>query len=485
MILNKYSTFKVIGVIILTAVITAMTIHAFISYQSAKNRFIEQTNYHSNKTLVSLNKNISIYIESYAVNEYTRLVLSEMDYEDFQAIIIHDYNMGQLLGQEAYVSGKIRGADKNIIDYDPENIKMNKSMKDCYLTFSSDIISASGIALGNIYLCTSGHTIENEQLHIIKQTLLTSVIISIILVLLLFSTIHRILLNPISKIVSSLSRTDKNGIPIDTINLQGTSEINKLSTSIADMITIIKESRDELEAKHGKLLHVEKLSSVGRFAASIAHEFNNPLCGIVNVLNGIKKRAKLSNNDQKLTFMALQECERMRNLIADLQQFTKPSYEERMLTNLNNSIEEILLFTKKEFKDKKISIKKNLAIDLPEIWVIPDQIKQVLINLIGNAEDAMENDGGGTISIVTAPSGSDSISISIIDSGEGITHENMEQIFEPFYTTKAIKGTGLGLSVSYGIIMSHNGKITVQSELSEGSTFTITLPIDTRSKDEK
>lgn len=313
---------------------------------------------------------------------------------------------------------------------------------------------------------------------------MTSVLISITLISLLFFTISRIVLKPVSNMVEILSRTDKNGIPIGKISTQGALEINNLSTSIINMIAIIRKSRHELEQKHELLLHAEKLSSVGHFAASIAHEFNNPLCGVVNVISGINKRATLSDNDQKLAAMALQECDRMKNLITNLQQFSKPSPDKKVLTNINKSLDEVLLFTKKELKDKKVLVRRNSSSDLPEIWVIPDQIKQVLINLIGNAGDAI-GDEGGTISINAAPSGTDNITISIKDSGEGIIHENIKHIFEPFYTTKAIKGTGLGLSVSYGIIKSHGGQLTVESELGKGSTFTITLPIGGRQRDEK
>jgi len=161
--LTRYSLYTIIGAIVVTAVVTAMTINAFISYQSSKNRFIEHTQYYSNKTINSLNKNISNYIESYSVNEYENLVLSEMEYVDFYAIIVHDYSMGKILGRDAYVSGKIRGVDDNIIDYDPENKEISKTLNDCYLTCTSIMTSASGLELGEIHICTSGHTVEQEQ----------------------------------------------------------------------------------------------------------------------------------------------------------------------------------------------------------------------------------------------------------------------------------------------------------------------------------
>ena len=151
--------------------------------------------------------------------------------------------------------------------------------------------------------------------------------------------------------------------------------------------------------------------------------------------------------------------------------------------NIEQTVDEILLFTKKELTNKKAIVTKAIPADLPEVWAIPDQIKQVLINLIGNAGDALGSEGG-TVSIAAASSGNDNIAISIADTGEGIDPADLERIFEPFFTTKAIKGTGLGLSVSYGIIKSHGGEINVKSELGKGTTFTLTLPIEMRHIDD-
>ncbi len=235
------------------------------------------------------------------------------------------------------------------------------------------------------------------------------------------------------------------------------------------------ERTEELKKLHEQLLHVEKLAAVGRFSASIAHEFNNPLCGVINAIDGISMRAKLNENDQMISKLALHECDRMKRLIANLQQFNKPSTGIKCMVNIPKVIDAILFFSKNALENKKATIIKAIPQNLPEIWVVPDQIKQVLINLIDNASDALGD--CGTITIAAASSGKNKITISISDTGEGIDPASLEQIFEPFYTTKAVKGTGLGLSVSYGIIKNHNGKIEVNSELGNGTTFTLTLPL--------
>jgi PAS domain S-box-containing protein len=250
-------------------------------------------------------------------------------------------------------------------------------------------------------------------------------------------------------------------------------------TFLALDITARKNVKKELKSVHKQLLHAEKLSAVGRFSASIAHEMNNPLQGVLNVVRGVQERATLAEIDQELVDLALKECHRMKELIKKLQQFNKPTSGTRAALNIHQVIDEVLLFAKKKFRDKKITVKKEYAASLPEIWAVADQIKQVLINILGNAGDAIVP-GGDTITLATSLQNEKHISISIKDCGEGISPENLKKIFEPFYSTRAIKGTGLGLFVSYGIIKSHGGDITVESKAGQGTTFTITLPIEMR-----
>ncbi|NOR10096.1 MAG: DUF3365 domain-containing protein [Desulfovibrionaceae bacterium] len=237
----------------------------------------------------------------------------------------------------------------------------------------------------------------------------------------------------------------------------------------------VEERTLELKKTHEQLLHAEKLSVVGRFSASIAHEFNNPLQGILNVFWRVQERATLDTKDQELVGLAVKECHRMRDLINNLQQFNKPTSGIREVLNIHQVIDEVLLF-KEEFQNKKITIKKEYATNFPDTWAVADQLKQVFLNLLNNAADACV--GGGTITVKTEMLG-ERVVVRIHDTGTGIKPEDKDHIFEPFFTTKpAIKGTGLGLSVSYGIVKGHGGEITVDSEPGKGTTFSVTLPIE-------
>lgn len=253
----------------------------------------------------------------------------------------------------------------------------------------------------------------------------------------------------------------------------------KLSHFTEKLQEMVDEQTLEIKEREKQLLHAEKLNAVGRFSASIAHEFNNPLQGVLTVIKGVQTRATLTKQDQELVELAVKECGRMTDLIQNLQQFNRPTSGIKVESNVHQIIDEVLLFAKKECKSKQITLTTDYAEDLPVVWVVVDQIKQVFLNMVGNACDAI-SDNEGEISISTTSLNKKGISIVIKDSGSGIKPENLEHIFEPFYTTKDATGTGLGSSISYGIIKSHGGNINVESEVGKGATFTITLPIGVR-----
>jgi len=232
----------------------------------------------------------------------------------------------------------------------------------------------------------------------------------------------------------------------------------------------------ELQETQKQYLHAEKLSAIGKLSASIAHEFNNPLQGIMSILKGLKKRAILEQEDKELLDAAISESDRIKDLIRSLQEFNRPSSGRKVAMDVHKSLDAMLLLNKSDFKNKRISVVLNYAERLPQIFAVPDQIKQVFLNLLTNAADACLQ-SGGVITISTWQE-NDTIGVAIHDTGIGIKPEEMAYIFQPFYTTKpAVKGTGLGLSVSYGIIKHHQGEIRVASQPGGGTTFTVLLPI--------
>jgi two-component system NtrC family sensor kinase len=160
----------------------------------------------------------------------------------------------------------------------------------------------------------------------------------------------------------------------------------------------------------------------------------------------------------------------LRNMLS----FSKPQGEERREININKLIEDILLILEKQLWEANIKVKSNLSPEIPYIIASPNQIRQVILNIIANAKDAMPK--GGVLTVETN-SERDHIIITINDTGIGIPEEIKDKIFDAFFTTKhEVKGVGLGLSVCYGIIKEHKGDIRVKSEINKGSTFSIILP---------
>ena len=244
----------------------------------------------------------------------------------------------------------------------------------------------------------------------------------------------------------------------------------------AELERRVEERTRELQETQSHFLHVEKLSAIGKLSASIAHEFNNPLQSVMTVLQSLKNRNILAKEDKGLLELAMAESQRMKNLIGSLQDFYRSASGEKTFLDVHACINAVLLLCQTDFKRKKISTVLNYHERLPLIMGIPDQLKQVFLNLLDNAADALQP--GGVITISTCHE-EKRIAVEIKDTGIGIRPADMGRIFQPFYTTKpAVKGTGLGLSICHGIVQNHRGEIRVKSEPGKGSAFTVLLPVD-------
>lgn len=239
----------------------------------------------------------------------------------------------------------------------------------------------------------------------------------------------------------------------------------------------VAERTAEIEKLYKQLLHAEKMSAVGKLAASIAHEFNNPICGIRNVLEGLSRRGRLDGENHRLVELAIRECDRVAKLTSDLQSFNRPTSGKVSEVDIHAALEDILLLCKKEFRNHNITLVRRYAEDLPPIHAVADQIKQVFLNILTNAREAVGEEGG-TVTVATEVEG-DQVLVHVADSGSGIAVNDMDHIFEPFFSTKPeVKGTGLGLAVSYGIIERHGGTIKARSEPGQGTRFTVALPLE-------
>ncbi|MCD4716048.1 MAG: PAS domain-containing protein [Desulfobacterales bacterium] len=249
---------------------------------------------------------------------------------------------------------------------------------------------------------------------------------------------------------------------------------------------MVEERTRQLKETHGKLLHQDKMASLGKLSASVVHEINNPIAGILNLIILIKRIIEEGPMSQKeldlfSRYLNLMETETRRTsrIVSNLLAFSRQSKVDLKSLNVNRLLEKILFLNSNLLKMSGVEVEKKLDANLPDIVGSEDQLQQVFMNLVSNAGEAIEVDGGGILSIESECfSEGDKITVSFRDTGAGIREENLSRLFEPFFTTKKKgKGVGLGLSVAYGIIEEHGGSINVESEEGKGTTFKVELPL--------
>jgi len=250
---------------------------------------------------------------------------------------------------------------------------------------------------------------------------------------------------------------------------------------------MVDERTQELEETHAKLLHQDKMSSLGKLSAAVVHEINNPIAGILNLVMLIKRinaEGPITEKEsaQFVQYLDLTETElhRVSRIVSNLLTFARHSKIETKKLSLNDLIERSIIMNANLLKINQIETIQKLDINLPGILGSEDQLQQVIMNFLSNAVEAMESTPIKQLNVSTGYQLSDNtVYLSFEDTGIGIPKENHYRLFEPFFTTKKKgKGVGLGLSVAYGIIKDHDGKIDIDSKPDKGTTFTIKLPIN-------
>ena len=255
-------------------------------------------------------------------------------------------------------------------------------------------------------------------------------------------------------------------------------EMGYLARAFNNMIDAIEERDIILKTNTQKqIVQSEKLASLGRLASGIAHEINNPLTGILTFSSMLKEDLQDSRFVDDLDII-ISETMRCRKIVREVLDFARETKLEKQFVDLNQIILSAISIPEKHFTFRNINIVKNLFPYIPKISVDVNQLKSVINNLAVNAADSMPDGGDLTISTDYIQE-KNMAEIRFSDNGTGISEENLNKIFDPFFTTKDVgKGTGLGLAVIYGIIEGHNGSISVESTLGEGTTFIIKLPVE-------
>jgi two-component system NtrC family sensor kinase len=248
----------------------------------------------------------------------------------------------------------------------------------------------------------------------------------------------------------------------------------------------VEEKTGQLRLAEAKTLHAEKLASVGLLAAGIAHEINNPLTGVLTFSHLVRAKLPQGSPEAEDMDIIIRETKRCAGIIRRLLDFAREKKPEVSHGDVNTVVSETIQFVEHQAGFQNIEFKVDLDPALPQIWMDPNQLKQVIMNLVVNARDAMAERGRLTVRSRRLPTlfspgagrpAVPAVELTFADTGCGIPPEFLSKIFDPFFTSKEPgKGVGLGLSVGYNIIKSHGGAIDVESEVGRGTTFRIILP---------
>ena len=272
-------------------------------------------------------------------------------------------------------------------------------------------------------------------------------------------------------------RADGEEFPVEAAISQVEAGGRKLYTVILRDISLRKQLEEQLR-------QTERLAELGTLASGMAHEIGTPMNVILGRAEFLQRKTKDPDTAKGLQTI-IDQVERITRIMNQLLTFARRRPIERRPTNLNKVVVDTLEMVRERFKRHRIELKTDLAPILPLVEADPDQIGQVILNLAINALHAIGNEGalhvGTSVAAVLDGSGgaaTDMVELSVSDSGHGIAPEDLDKIFNPFFTTKEVgKGTGLGLTVVHGIVQEHGGQIKVESETQKGTTFRILLPI--------
>ena len=262
-------------------------------------------------------------------------------------------------------------------------------------------------------------------------------------------------------------------------------ELNEMQQTLESKVD---ERTKQLQTAQRKLIQADRLASLGQLAASVAHEINNPVSGVLN-LSMLLERLMSSGSYppgreaefRKYLGLISSETARVGRIVSDLLSFSRRSKPQHAPADLNKLVRTTLGLANHKLRLMSAEIAFDLQENLPQIECDSSQVQQVILNLVMNAGEAMKSRGGGKLTVRTRLANAEEVELSVEDTGEGIAPENLAKIFDPFFTTKAdAKGVGLGLAVVYGIVKAHDGDVEVTSKRNEGTTFKITLPLKSR-----
>ncbi len=348
------------------------------------------------------------------------------------------------------------------------------------LEFSQDDVAMIGGLAGiDFSKLLSGVQIPTNKAYLTSKQLLNSLVLVALALLIVSAALSLIWSHRLTRPLENLSEATKSvGKGQFDVQIPASSgdEFGQLAGSFNQMASELSYRDKELKSAQEALVQSEKMAAFGQLGAGIAHEVKNPLAGILGLTQLCLRDADKKTTQFDNLALIEKETKRCKTIIENLLKFSRQEKMSFDRVEINRVAEDAIAIVNHQMGIHQVKLFTKLAPDLPPVWGNANQIQQVLLNLMINAQQAMEG-SPGKVMITTDRLDSGAVQIRVIDDGPGIPKESRAKIFEPFYTTKTSdKGTGLGLSVSYGIVKEHKGEIFVHSKSGKGTVFTILLP---------
>jgi signal transduction histidine kinase len=334
--------------------------------------------------------------------------------------------------------------------------------------------------LGGIRLGFDLKPIEQEIEEATYQAVAVASTIFVVGLVVLFGITMR-MTKPIERLTVAAKRIETGELDY-RVRIERDDEIGGLAAAFDQMAERLMLREKELKESQNTLRRADRLSSLGLLTAGLAHEIRNPLVAIRTFTQLLPERYNDAEFRDGFQGLALKEVDRICGLINDLLSFARPSRPKVVQENMNDVIDGITRILESEAKEKNVEITRDFTAGLPTVWIDREQMKQVFMNLVLNAIQSMKNQGGA-LSISTRFHSRDQsgqpgqfVQVEIRDTGVGIPEENLDHIFDPFFTNKD-EGSGLGLSISHQIVQEHGGYITVESQVGVGTSFFVNIPL--------
>jgi len=480
-----------------------MLLISFVVLTIARKNILDQKMHTGEVILKSLQHLISPSISEYSDNSTSLQNAIDLYINDFELknLVIIDISFTILAHkQKQMVDQKSQDPDLKQAIYSGETIKKIKPYSGKEHLFISAPIYQNNATFGALQILLPLNDVEESMARFQQVVALFTITTAFAFIVLGSILLTRYLINPLEKLINVTEDITEGYFP-QRLESSGRNEIGTLSASLSRMfeklsedrkkinqyIHSLEESNRELKKARDEVLRSEKLASVGKLAAGVAHEIGNPIGIILGYIEILRQNMNQQEDNTDTLKRVESEIMRIDKTIRELLSFSIPSKITLLPIQINPMIEETVSLISHQKAFNTIRLEMNLQSDLPCVMADKQQFQQVMINLFINAMDAMPE--GGKLIVTTepytaapndTPLNPSDIRIIAEDTGEGIGKEHINRIFDPFYTTKSAgKGTGLGLSVSLRIIESFGGKISVKSSPGKGTAFTITLPAHT------